>query len=65
MSRNIPMVYLVEHYYADGSLRDSVEFKSIKATQQWVGEMLSYISENQTDMSVRVSVKEAKNGSTH
>ena len=36
------MVYLVEHYYADGSLRDSVEFKTIKATQQWVGEMLDY-----------------------
>lgn len=56
------MVYLIEHYYADGSLRDSVEFKNIKATQQWVGEMLSYISENQTDMSLRVSYKEAKNG---
>jgi hypothetical protein len=56
------MVYLIEHYYADGSLRDSVEFKNIKATQQWVGEMLSYISENQTDMSLRVSYKEVENG---
>jgi len=55
------MVYLVEHHYPDGSLRDSVEFKTIKATQQWVGEMLLYIRQNETDLSVRISMKEDKN----
>ena len=53
------MVYLVEHRYLDGSLRDSVEFKTIKATQQWVGEMLDYnigLSDNQ--VSLHISMKE-------
>jgi len=54
------MVYLVEHYYADGSLRDSVEFKTIKATQQWVGEMLDYNIglPNYNQVSLRISMKE-------
>jgi len=54
------MVYLVEHRYLDGSLRDSVEFKTIKATQQWVGEMLDYnigLSDN-NQVSLHISMKE-------
>ena len=54
------MVYLVEHRYLDGSLRDSVEFKTIKATRQWVGEMLDYnigLSDN-NQVSLHVSMKE-------
>ena len=58
------MVYLIEHYFADGSLRDSVELKSIKATQQWVGEMLLDERQNRTGMSMRVSYKEAEHGRT-
>lgn len=52
------MMYKIEHYYPDGSLRDSVEFKTIKATQQWVGEMLLHIRQNETEMSMRISMKE-------
>jgi len=57
------MVYLVEHHYPDGSLRDSVEFKTIKATQQWVGEMLDYNIglPNYYQVSLRISMKEDKN----
>jgi|TARA_B110000977_G_scaffold162283_1_gene207634 hypothetical protein len=55
------MVYLIEHYYyLDGSLRDSVEFKTIKETKQWVGEMLDYniLQETIDQVSLRITMKE-------
>ena len=59
------MIYLIEHYYLDGpfhngSLRDSVYFKTIKETQQWVGEMLDYnIGQKSIDqVSLRITMKE-------
>ena len=54
------MMYKVEHRYLDGSLRDSVEFKTIKATQQWVGEVLDYNIglPNYYQVSLRITMKE-------
>jgi len=54
------MIYKIEHYYPDGSLRDSVEFKTIKATQQWVGEVLDYNIglPNYYQVSLRITMKE-------